>query len=195
MELFKKKTVLEDLQDKVSAYNTDLSSAQEALDLALEKQAEATAAMESSADLNDAEAFSTAKRRLAEAETSLEMAQMRKDRIMKKGAVSKSDADSAEAWYQKKLWEIDQEAAKQIVEHIEGICRIVSKADVDSRDVAKDFSSAMELLEREVPVEVRNGHPSRIVEIMAGSMYILGKVGALGSPVKNALYRLAGRTS
>ena len=69
MELFKEKTVLEDLQDKVSAYNTDLSSAQEALDMALEKQAEATAAMESSADLNDAEAFSTAKRRLAEAET------------------------------------------------------------------------------------------------------------------------------
>lgn len=191
MELFNKKTVLEDLQDKVSAYNTALSSAQEALDLALEKQAEATAAMESSADLNDAEAFSNAKRRLAEAETSLEMAQMRKDRIMKKGAISKSDADSAEAWYKKKLLEIDKEAAKQIVEHIEEICRIVKKVDVDSCSVAKDYSAALKLLDKEIPSEIRGAHPNRIYEIMRWERGVLFE--GLSAPAKDSLYRLAGR--
>lgn len=195
MELFKKKTVLEDIQDKVSAFNMAMSSAQEALDAALVREAEAKAEMESSTDLNDASSFSAAKQKLAEARTAIEMAQMRKDRIMERGAVSKSDADSAISWYTKKLQEIDKKAAGHIVDHIEEICRIVTKADEESRIVAKDYSAVMKLLGEEIPIEIRNGHPIRIVGVMANHMYITRPAESLCGGAKRELYRIAGRTS
>lgn len=135
MELFKKKDALEVIKAKVEAYNAALKAAEIAFDEAEDKVATAQAAKQDAADQNDAAAFAAAKKQLSDAETALEMATMRKNRLVEKGAVPPEEVAAAKRGYDQQIREINARACKEIVDRLTALNDIVDAANAEAKAV------------------------------------------------------------
>lgn len=134
MELFtKKKDALEVIQGKYEAFEKAKAEAQVALDAAQAKVAEANTALEAAADANDAAAFERAKALLVKAETGVEMAQMRLDKIVANGPVTKAEIELAIKEYETKVQEINANACREIIDRLTALNEVIDFADQEAR--------------------------------------------------------------
>ena len=180
------------LKEKFDAYNASLAAAQEALEAAMSKRNEAKADMAAAADEDDPAAFAVAKASLTEAETAIEMEELRIERIKTKGAVSKAEADAACAYYQRRLHEVDVEAAKKVSDLIDQIVEIDKATLTEANNLAGQYAGVLRLLGREAEINMKTGEPSRLHSILGNSMSLLGSANGWNGS-KKQLYKLAGR--
>ena len=194
MSIFAKKEekgVYDQFKAKFDAYNTALATSQEALHVAQARYDEAKADMEIAADEDDPAAFAVAKASLAEAETAIEMAKMRLERLMAKGAVSKEEAAAACSHYKQKLRAIDVNAAKKITRHVDEIIEIEKAAYAESCSAAKEYAELLKLLDRQEEINAKNGSPSQVHSILSKDINILQDIGGWPGSNKSRLYALA----
>lgn len=135
MELFRKKEPLEIIQGKYEAYNAALAEATEAIEAAEKKVAAANAALAAAADQNDAAAFSAAKKQMADAETALEMAVMRKDHLVEKGAAPQAEIAAAIKSYEDQISTINAKACKEIIERLTALNEIIESANNEAKQI------------------------------------------------------------
>lgn len=135
MALFAKKDALEIIQGKVESFTTELTKANAAVEKAQAKVSAAQAAKEDAADQNDAAAFAAAKKQLAEAETALEMATMRKTRLVEKGAVPPEEVAAAKKEYDRQILEINAKACREIIDRLTALNDIIDTANAEARKV------------------------------------------------------------
>lgn len=135
MALFAKKDALEIIQGKVESFTTELTKANAAVEEAQAKVSAAQAAKEDAADQNDAAAFAAAKKQLAEAETALEMATMRKTRLVEKGAVPPEEVAAAKKEYDRQILEINAKACREIIDRLTALNDIIDTANAEARKV------------------------------------------------------------
>lgn len=196
MSIFTKKeenTPYDTLKERFDGYNTSLAAAQETLEAAMSKRNDAKADMEAAADEDDPAAFAVAKASLAEAETAIEMEELRIERIKTKGAVSKAEADAACIYYKRWLHEVNVEAAKKICDLIDQIADIDKAALTEANNIAMQYAGVLRLLDRVNDISMETGAPSRVHGILGNSMNLLGTAGGWGNSPKSQLYLLAGR--
>ena len=129
------KEPLEVIRGKYEAYNAQLAEATEAVEAAEKKVAAANAAREAAADQNDAAAFSAAKKQLADAETALEMAVMRKDRIVEKGAAPQAEIAAAIQSYEDQISMINAKACKEIIERLTALNEVIESANNEAKQI------------------------------------------------------------
>lgn len=135
MALFAKKDALETIQGKVEAFTAEMTKANAAVEEAQAKVSAAQAAKEDAADQNDAAAFAAAKKQLAEAETALEMATMRKTRLVEKGAVPPEEVAAAKKEYDRQILEINAKACREIIDRLTALNDIIDTANAEARKV------------------------------------------------------------
>ena len=136
MELFNtKKDALEVIQGKVKAFTAAMAKANTAVEEAQAKVSAAQAAKEDAADREDAAAFSAAKKQLADAETALEMATMRKTRLAEKGAVPPEEVAAAKKEYDRQLLEINAKACREIVDRLTALNDVIDTANTEAKAV------------------------------------------------------------
>ena len=149
MALFAKKDALEIIQGKVESFTTELTKANAAVEEAQAKVSAAQAAKEDAADQNDAAAFAAAKKQLAEAETALEMATMRKTRLVEKGAVPPEEVAAAKKEYDRQILEINAKACREIIDRLTALNDIIDTANAEARKVYFKEKQLCELMEIE----------------------------------------------
>lgn len=149
MALFAKKDALETIQGKVEAFTAEMTKANAAVEEAQAKVSAAQAAKEDAADQNDAAAFAAAKKQLAEAETALEMATMRKTRLVEKGAVPPEEVAAAKKEYDRQILEINAKACREIIDRLTALNDIIDTANAEARKVYFKEKQLCELMEIE----------------------------------------------
>ncbi len=135
MALFAKKDALEIIQGKVESFTTELTKANAAVEETQAKVSAAQAAKEDAADQNDAAAFAAAKKQLADAETALEMATMRKDRLVEKGAVPPEEVAAAKKEYDRQIREINAKACREIIDSMTALNNAIDAANTEAKAV------------------------------------------------------------
>lgn len=136
MNLFNaKKDVLETMRAKFDAYHAQLSQINADIEAAEGRISTAKAAMEAAADANDSIAFENAKADIAKAETGLEMAQIRRDRLVKNGAASTEEIDAAVKEFEDRLAEINAKASKEILDRLTELNDVIDQAEADAKKV------------------------------------------------------------
>lgn len=195
MSIFKEKTtqsILEEIQSKATAHDRAIQEARAAIDNAQGELESAQASMEAAADVNDSVAFSKAKKQMAEAQTALEMAELRKSRLVEKGAVSKNEADAAIRFFDQQIRQIDIDAAVKITAHLEQIFTILKDVKTQNLAVGSQYMKLVKCLDREAPADVRTGISSRTYKALNNPINLARgrSVGNLG--LKN-LYDIAGK--
>lgn len=147
MALFAKKDALEVIQGKVEAFTAAMVKANAAVEEAQTKVSAAQAAKEDAADQNDAAAFAAAKKQLSEAETALEMATMRKSRLVEKGAVPPEEVAAAKKEYDRQILEINAKACREIIDRLTALNDIIDTANAEAEKVYFKEKQLCELME------------------------------------------------
>lgn len=170
------KTILETVQEKVSAYENALAEVQASLDAAIAKRDEAKAAMDAAADANDEAAFSSAKAKLHDAETSVEMQTMRRARLTEKGALTKVEADAAVNDLVSQIQRLDTEACAEISRQLEAINTLVTQQNAEAKKLYWDLDKICRLLGRDFPDDSLRGRNSgnyiHAAEFISGQIVI-----------------------
>ena len=146
MEIFKKKEPSEIIKGKYDDYNAALADADEAVEAAKSKFNAADTARAAAADQNDAAAFAAAKKQLAEAETALEMATLRKDRIISRGPCPEEEVKSAISYYNRQRSELDRETAVKLLALYDQIAEVCKSADSKRKSIAKNYKDLLSVV-------------------------------------------------
>lgn len=149
MALFAKKDALETIQGKVEAFTAEMTKANAAVEEAQAKVSAAQTAKADAADQNDAAAFAAAKKQLSEAETALEMATMRKSRLVEKGAVPPEEVAAAKKEYDRQILEINAKACREIIDRLTALNDIIDTANAEAMKVYFKEKQLCELMEIE----------------------------------------------
>lgn len=133
----KEKDTLEVMREKFEAFEKARSEAAAALETAKAKVAEANGALEAAADANDTNAFERAKERLTKAETGVEMARMRLDKLLAKGPATDEEIDAAVKSYESLITNINAKACREISDQVNALIQTVDAANREARQILK----------------------------------------------------------
>ncbi len=136
MDTIEKKDALEEIRDKCAAYNTALEESDKAVASARAAVAAAKTALEDAADQVDATDFAAAKQRVAEAETALERAEMRKRHIAENGAVPEEEIKAAVSEYRSQIRALNTAACREIETTLEALALSVKAKNVEARNIS-----------------------------------------------------------
>ena len=109
------------------------------------KVAELKAAQEAAADANDLKAFQKATAELVSAETTVQMAEMRFNRIHEKSFANRKAIDDAVRMYENKIRAVNAKACKTIFEQMGALIETVNAANAEARQLLKDEKALCDL--------------------------------------------------
>ncbi|MCR4883842.1 MAG: hypothetical protein K6A68_09735 [Clostridiales bacterium] len=115
------------------------------LDDANAKVVELKAAREAAADANDLKAFQKATAELVSAETTVEMAEMRFNRIHEKGFADEKMIDAAVRMYEDQIRTINAKACKAIFDQVGVLIQTVNAANAEARQLLKNEKELCDL--------------------------------------------------
>lgn len=193
MKLFEKKEPLEIIREKYDAYNKAIEDVNAAINGAREKVTEAREALELAAEQNDAAAFTEAKKKVADFETALEMATMRKECIVSKGPCPKEDVDGALNYYNQAHKALDKKTARELLALYEQIKAVCNNATNESRAISGKFNALCDIVGKKIDSNsmIATAKLRSVSCVVRGNVYPLRKPGEFGNGGLDTLYQMA----
>lgn len=105
------------------------------LEAAQKKLSEYQEILGDAAEAYDADAFEEAKAKIAGTEFTIEMAQMRLERLKTKGFATKAEIDAAVKGYESQIAKINARACKEIFDQVSALIQTVDAANREAREV------------------------------------------------------------
>lgn len=115
------------------------------IDAARAQIADIKTALGDAAEANDFSAFQTETAKLVSAETTLQMAEMRYNRIKDKGFADENMIDAGIRMYETQVARVNEKACKAIFDTLTTLIQIVDAADKEARQILKNEKELCEI--------------------------------------------------
>ena len=137
------------------------------LEAAQKKLSEYQEILGDAAEAYDAGAFEEAKAKITGTEFTIEMAQMRLERLKEKGFATKAEINAAVKGYESQIARIDARACKEIFDQVSALIQTVDAANSEAREVMFKEKKLCELC----GVKIASAYVSEYVSCAAGQIY------------------------